>query len=194
MKFFKDHVNLLKLKTIVYFLGDDLTMAIRNLAPLIIKKNKKYLVLHWTPSEIIDGSTKYKSIAMPNCELYKNDPTKSCRYDLIPVSIFFNEKAKQSDDLVSLMNSLKFPSMKPLIKLVDLNKIEIMRISDSQKVLKKIDAKEYIDAKTSSSLDEYYNEIACKWLKDNPNVYSIDNDDSWIPRREQEKEISIGGM
>lgn len=144
----------------------------------------KYLVFHWTPSEIINGSrNSYQRLEMPSCALYKND-TNNCRYDLIPVTIYFNEKVKESEDLMDILRRFKFNSMKPII---DLYETYADRIENLK--LRKI-----TQEKSTMTLEDYYNQIACKWLQKNPNVYHIGNADAWLQKTDERREISIGGM
>lgn len=110
-KFFVQHVELFKLKMKVYFLGDNLKFSARKLVDIIKNSNltsrkrteKLFLVLHWTPSEIIDGSEQYDVLAMPKCELYKNFNT-SCKYEANSIAIYYNEHiAKKSEDLKNIL-------------------------------------------------------------------------------------------
>lgn len=190
-KFFIEHVKALKLKTIVYFLGEKLPETIRLLNLININLNNKtrknfptkYLVFHWTPSEIVNGTINYNRVAMPSCELYKNEEN-SCRYDIIPVSIYFNEKVKESDDLMDIIRRLHFPSLKPMIDIYESYVQEIAKISLKKKANEEV----------SESVEDYYNQIACKWLQENNNVYNIGHRDSWIKKSDDRREISIGGM
>lgn len=176
----------------IYYMGDsvNLRMAIERLNLVIRlspnrqkRDNTKYLVFHWTPSEIINGSiNSYRRLTMPNCALYKND-TNNCRYDLIPVTIYFNEKVKESEDLMDILRRFKFHSMKPIIDLYEpyAKKIEDLKLQ------------KYAN-ESKATREDYYNEIACKWLQENPNVYHIGNPDAWLQKTDERREISIGGM
>lgn len=192
-KFFIEHVNRARLKITIYFLGDNLGRAIRLLNAIVslntnnkTRKNvpTKYLVFHWTPSEIINGSIIYTPVVMPRCELYKNDTEMSCRYDVIPVSIYFNDKVKDSDDLMDIIRRLHFPSLKPMIDIYESYVPEIEKIYMKRKANEKV----------SESVEDYYNQIACRWLQDNKNVYNVGHKDSWIKKSDDRREISIGGM
>ncbi|CRK93996.1 CLUMA_CG007522, isoform A [Clunio marinus] len=190
LKFFINHVKKFKLKMNIFFMGDRLSETIRLLNSLVTannlkKKNfsDKFLVLHWTPSEIISGSMIYHPLTMPNCELYKND-SYSCRYDIIPVSVYFNDKVEESDDLMDIIKRLKFPSLKSMIQLYEtvLPKIERLYL------------KHRAHEETTETVGDYYNEIACKWLQMNKNIYNLDHKDSWIRKLDDRREISIGGI
>lgn len=142
----------------------------------------KYLVFHWTPSEIID-TTKYRPVTMPSCDLYKNE-TNNCRYDLIPVSVYFNDRVKESDELMDVMRRLHFSSLQPLLDLYGREAFEIQKL-----YINKI-----VHEDSTESLEGFYNKIACKWLQENQEVYSIGDKNSWIKKSTDLKEISIGGM
>lgn len=96
MKFFIRHVEILKLKMKVHFLGDNLKTSIKQLSNVITSGKKKnnqtqyFLVLHWTPSEIIDGIYQFDDVGMPKCELYKT-PKTSCKYEANSIATFFND-------------------------------------------------------------------------------------------------------
>ena len=191
MKFFIDHVNSLKLRMIVYFLGDQLPQVIKNLQAVNSNANltskiqpTKFLVLHWQVSEIINGKTKYLPIEMPKCEVYKTEKN-SCRYNIISVSTYFNDKAQKSEDLIEIMKKFHFPSLRPIL---DIYQSLSQDIYNEQKVHK--DEEEEMKEK----VENIYNQVACKWLQKNPNVYQIEHEDSWIKLRDVDQEISIGGM
>lgn len=175
----------------VYFLGDRLYEVVRLLNSILkinvnkLKKNTSpnFLVFHWTPSEIINGSIQYKPIQMPKCELYKNE-TNNCRYEIIPVSAYFNDDVKKSEDLIEIIRRFHFPSMKPLIELYDRFAPEIEKIHMQQKANEEV----------TESVEDFYNQIACKWLQQNKNVYTIGHNESWFRNPDGHMEISIGGM
>lgn len=178
----------------IYFVGEKLSEVIRTLNSLSnAKLNKssrakktlpmKFLILHWTPSEIIDGHIEYKPVTMPSCDLYKNE-TNNCRYDLIPVSVYFNDKVRESDELMDVMRRLHFSSLKPLLDLYEKEAFEIQKL-----YINKI-----VREDSTESLEGYYNKIACKWLQQNREVYNVGNKNSWIKKSNDLKEISIGGM
>lgn len=179
----------------VYFLGDRLYEVVRLLNSILkinVNKLKKtvspnFLVFHFTPSEIIDGSIQYKPIQMPKCELYKNE-TNNCRYEIIPVSAYFNDDVKKSEDLIEILRRFHFRSMKPLIEMYDRYAPEIEKIYMQKKANEEV----------TESVEDYYNKIACKWLQQNKQVYTIGNKESWIRnpdgQTDSQMEISIGGM
>lgn len=111
-RFFIQHIEALKLKMKVYFLGDNLKQSVRKLVTIIKnsrkldsskKIDKLFMVLHWTPSEIIDGNDQFEEVTMPKCELYKN-ANISCKFEANSVAVYFNEIiAKESEDLKGIL-------------------------------------------------------------------------------------------
>lgn len=174
----------------VYFLGRKLPETIRLLNAVNDVNNKtkrtvsKFLVFHWTPSEITSGSTKYRKIEMPSCELYKNGTSNSCRYEILPVLIYFNEKVKESDELLDIVRRMHFSSLKSIIDIYE----------DYVPKIEQIYMKQLANEETEESVEDYYNKIACRWLQENEQVYNIGYDESWIRTSTATRELSIGGM
>lgn len=198
-KFFINHVDKFKLKLEVYFLGDRLLKAIKGFKhryEILSKTGSKqvplrFLVLHWTPSEIIDDpSLEFETVEMPKCELYESSTT-TCRYEIIPVLTFFNAKAKASEGLSDLMSNVHFTSLKPVIEIYHQFVPRIEKLQLSAKV-----NKFGSQNNENETLETIYNEIACKWLQKNEHVYSSNSPDGskWIRTIDNDIEISIGGM
>lgn len=176
----------------IYFMGQKLPAAVKRLnadndrRARAKKPISKFLIFHWTPSEIITGSqAKYRSVTMPKCELYKSGPETKCRYDIIPVLIFFNDAIRESDDLMDIVKRLHFSSLNSIIDVYEnyLPKIENL-----------INLAVATNQDWKEELEGYYDEIACRWLKENPNIYYQGHEDSWILKIDETREISIGGM
>lgn len=90
--FFTRVVDALNMKVKIYFLGDNLKRKIKDFSDAITNNRSKkiFLVLHWSPSEIIDGNVRYSSIELPKCEVLKSlNSSISCKFDANTVSIFF---------------------------------------------------------------------------------------------------------
>lgn len=177
----------LNLKLEIYFLEDTLSLVLEKLKAIVaveLKRKKpfkkKFLVFHWTPSEILNGNTKFRPVAMPSCDLYRTDSSR-CRYELTPVTTYFNQGARASEDLMEILQRLRFPSMQSLIDLYSAQMNEINTSYDTRAV-------------NEIDLELYYNNVACEWLKQNKNVYTFNAPGSWIKKASGLMEISIGGM
>lgn len=191
------HIELLKLKMKVYFLSDNLKESIRNLSQIITNLSKTrrntprqlFLVLHWTPSEIIDGSDQFDEVVMPKCELYKT-PETSCKYEANLVSIYFNDHITNENlGMKNMMENIQFQSLKPIIKIYEnyYSRIEkIRRYNSLSDELKGI-------SDQGETVDDVYNDIACQWLKENNQVYEIDSQKKWYNLMGN-TQITISGM
>ncbi|KAG5675764.1 hypothetical protein PVAND_005641 [Polypedilum vanderplanki] len=174
--FFLRHIEKFRLKMIVYFVGDLLKETIQNLSKLILveKLSKKFLVLHWTPSEIIDGSIEFDEIIMPKCEDYKNENT-SCKFEANSMAIFFN-KVLADSNLLEIVQNVKFKSLKTIIK-------DYYEPRYNQKLkniyrIKAIESDIFKITEYEKEIEEEYNKIACSWLKNNTYVYI--GDQKWF--------------
>lgn len=191
--FFIRVADALKLKVKIYFLGDDLKRKIKDFSDLInTNRSKKiFLVLHWTPSEIIDGNVRYTSIDLPKCEVLKSiNENLSCKFDANIVSICYNyELKKASPEFELLLYKVRFKSIKKLIEMYDeryLTKI------DQHKSNYNIPDELASPEEKRKAIEEIYNEIACEYLMNEPDYYDI-NSDSWL-NEISDITIYVGGM
>ncbi len=188
--FFIRIIEALNLKMEIYFMGDKLKKTIYNLSKIIERNNikKSFLVLHWTPSEIIDGRDKFSFVEMPPCEVYKDINNEiSCKMDSNIVSVLFTNDF--SSDFSSILQNLKFKSLKVLMRMYD------------EKFLKDIDVLLTIKSDKYShlehnetDLENIYNEIACKYMQLEKDYYSDTTKDFHWFEDPNEFEIKIGGM
>ena len=157
--FIIEHINELKLKFNVYWMGDDLREAIKFLLKNSANPKKKFLVLHWTPSEIIDGSIdEFVPIIMPSCEQYRHVNT-GCKYEMTPMLKFYASQFGSNVHASKSLRRFKFESLKPLIKLYE---------------------KRFNALSNSSDIEDVYNDVSCSWLKSNELTYQ-----NWIPAEDK---------
>lgn len=169
--FIIDHINELKLKFNVYWMGDDLRETIKYLLKRSSTPKKKFLVLHWTPSEIIDGSIdEFVPIIMPSCEQYQHVST-GCKYEMTPILKFYATQFGSNAHALKSLGKFKFESLKPLITLFE---------------------KRFNALSDSSDIEDIYNNVSCSWLKSNEEKYQ-----KWIPdadKVEEKRKVYIGGI
>jgi len=128
---------------------------------------RRFIVLHWTPSEAIDAEVKFTQITLPRCEEYKYLQNSHCRYDLTPIRKYY---AKSLDADSRLMYALReFYITDP-------------DLESFQKELR------YLRNK-NDSIYQIYNKVACNWIKRNKNEYT-----KWIQKQETVKTLVIGGI
>ncbi|CAO1344089.1 unnamed protein product [Diamesa tonsa] len=169
--FIIEHINELKLKFNVYWMGDDLRETIKYLLKRSLNPKKKFLVLHWTPSEIIDGSIdEFMPIIMPSCEQYKHAKS-GCKYEMTPMLKFFASQFGANAHALKSLRKFKFESLKPLIKLYE-KRLNVLG--------------------NSSDIEDIYNDVSCSWLKSNELTYQ-----KWIPEEDKvevKRKVYIGGI
>lgn len=166
-----EHINELKLRLNVYWMGDKLRKAIKYLLGRYSHERlekKMFLVLHWTPSEIIDGSDEFVPIQMPRCEEYRHNES-GCKYEMTPILKYFAAELTNAPHAVHVLDSFHFDSLKPLIKLYE------QRLKS--------------DDPTEMTMEQIYNNVSCIWLQANEATYK-----KWIPKEDEKREIYIGGI
>lgn len=192
--FFIRIIESLKLKMELYFMGDKLKRTIYNLSKIIELNNvkKNFLVLHWTPSEIIDGKKKFLTVEMPPCELYREiNPNISCKFDVNTVTVMFSKQIfKDSPFLAEILSKVRFKTLKPLIQKYDENflkdNIDVLLTIKSEKLA-------HIGAHNETDLENIYNKIACDYMQREAYYRGEDIEDRWFSYPD-EIDILIGGM
>lgn len=152
----------------VRWYGNNLQQVIKYLLKnLINNRNKKFLVFHWTPSEIIDTSIEYESITMPECNSYKinSNSFSNCRYDSIPM-------LKLGSNLVK---NVKFIEVSTVAVEFESNDTKSLLMTYEDKMNKMFDTN-FLQEYSVKNLSAVYNEIACEWMKKNMDVV-----EKWAP-------------
>jgi len=195
--FFEEHIEKLNLKLSVYFMNEKLKRMIDQLGNVIKnskQSSKKFLIFHWTPSEIINQGTPFQqqAVTMPKCELYSNNSLTGCKYEVIPVSTYYGENIKDSYDILEVLRNMDIHSLNSLLSVyakyeneIEKAKIGVPKVGDDM-----LNVDMEMDV---STIEEFYNRIACEWLRENQKVYSFKNG-SWIVMPLEVKEIALGGM
>lgn len=129
---------------------------------------KRFIVLHWIPSEIIDAEIKFTQITLPRCEDSKDMQATNCRYELTPILKYYATSLERDKKLTHALKSF-------FINNYDLKYIQ----------------RELAIQRTKGYNSEFiYNKVACKWLLNNETTYK-----TWISPTPMEKEtLSIGGI
>uniref|UniRef100_A0A1L8DJ23 Putative venus kinase receptor n=1 Tax=Nyssomyia neivai TaxID=330878 RepID=A0A1L8DJ23_9DIPT len=163
------HIEEFKLNIQVLFLGGNLTNILTRLQN---QGASRYLVLHWSPSDEIDGNTeKYEAVLMPKCEEMKSSSVTGCKYELTPLLKFYAQQLHYADYATVALNKFYFPHW----VLRDL-------LQNYTEHVQMISSKERIRS-------EIFNDVACSWMKNNEEIFH-----RWIPVREPKEDIYIGGI
>ncbi|XP_059221078.1 uncharacterized protein LOC106092877 isoform X2 [Stomoxys calcitrans] len=130
--------------------------------------DKRLLIVHWTPSDVIDGENVYEHIAMPQCEELKSLWYSDCKYELTAVIKYYAKG-------ISKYKRLMFALQKFWIRNLELKKL----FQDLNK------ERRYI--KESTLPERIYDMLACKWLQSNTDTYK-----TWVLK--ERITLSVGGI
>ncbi|XP_022222017.1 uncharacterized protein LOC111073816 isoform X2 [Drosophila obscura] len=114
--------------------------------------SKRFIILHWSPSEIIDGQNTFQQITMPRCEDFTCLQRSGCKYELTPILKYY-AKSLESDK--QLMYALRY-----------------FYLSDKHLANIREDLKYYRND-LSITATEIYDKVACHWILTNRNYYNL---------------------
>ncbi|XP_055645042.1 uncharacterized protein LOC129780610 isoform X2 [Toxorhynchites rutilus septentrionalis] len=183
-KFIVKHIDELKFQLKVIWLGDKIKLGIRHLMDLYKpdrKGSKKFLVLHWTPSEVIDSKTmEYVAVTMPKCEDIIVSNNTGCKYEMTPLLKFYAHEFESSQHALQSLLRVYFDKtdIQALIDLYETHETQILGALDETN----LDYEEH-------AVSKHYNQIACEWLKANELTWR-----EWKPKGEEKEDIYIGGI
>jgi hypothetical protein len=178
----------------LYFMGDRLKRTIYNLSKVIERNNikKNFLVLHWTPSEIIDGKQNFSAVELPPCEYYRElNSNISCKFDANTVTVMFSKQIfKDSPFLAEILSKVRFKTLKPLIQ-----KYNEHFLMDNIDVLLSIKSEQlsHLGAHNETDLENIYNKIACDYMQKESYYRGDNEEDRWFTYPD-DMTILIGGM
>ncbi|GAB0087290.1 Guanylate cyclase [Sergentomyia squamirostris] len=164
--FIKRHIDEFQFNVEVIFLGEHLTKALRSLRG---SERSQFLILHWTPSEVIDGGDDdFETVEMPKCENINSSAFTGCKYEMIPLVKLYAQQLHSADFATVALNKFYVPRhiLRHLLK--DFNRFE---------------------ATSNDSRSDIFNQVACNWLENHEEIYK-----RWIPVQETKENIFIGGI
>lgn len=131
---------------------------------------KRFIVLHWTPSEIIDADIKFIQMTLPRCEDSINLQRTNCRYELTPILKYYAKSLAKDKKLMHALNSF----------FISNDTLEFLQRELSTQ------------RKMGNDSEFIYNKVACKWLLEHESTYK-----TWIlPKKSgnSKETIYIGGI
>ncbi|XP_055681418.1 atrial natriuretic peptide receptor 2-like [Lutzomyia longipalpis] len=159
------HIEEFKFNVQVLFLGGNFTEVLNG---LLAAGSSKFLVLHWTPSDAIDGNTEeFEAVVMPKCENIESSSVTGCKYELTPLLKFYAQQLQSADYAIVALNKFYFPrgALQSLLK-------NYTHVQHGGKLM-----------------SDVLNHVACSWMKTNEEIFQ-----KWIPVREPKEDIYIGGI
>uniref|UniRef100_W8B6W5 receptor protein-tyrosine kinase n=2 Tax=Ceratitis capitata TaxID=7213 RepID=W8B6W5_CERCA len=137
----------------ILWLGADFRTKIRQLYEKyqsVALYSKRFIVLHWTPSIIIDGDIEFYQITLPRCEDLHVLQMTACKYELMPVLKYYDERLSRNEErLVSTLREFQ----------IDDHMLHQIQLSPHW-------------LRNDRNVEDIYNQIACKWLKSNEHSYT----------------------
>lgn len=195
--FVRDHIDELELYVKVVWFGENLRYVIQKLYDQNIKKSlakqKSFIVLHWTPSEIIDANIDYESIAMPQCEQFIDfDRDSMCKYELMPILMYCSKQVIEETHIKTVFDKINFDQRHEMYLLQLYN-----NLTDVQRD-KNMDDNSIVGIENAMNraddMERIYDEIACKFLVEtNETNEQIQNLTQQIAKRAK-LEVFIGGI
>lgn len=195
--FVRDHIDNLKLYAKVVWFGENLRYVIQKLYDQNIRKSppkqKSFIVVHWTPSEIIEANIEYDSIAMPKCEQFISfDRDSMCKYELMPILMYCSKQLIEETHIKTVFDKINFDSRHELYLLQlynNLTDVHRDKNMDDNSVVGIENAMNRAD-----DMERIYDEIACKFLAEtNETNAQIQDLKKQIAKRAK-FEVYIGGI
>lgn len=192
-----DHINELKLFVRVVWFGDNLrhiTQALyRQNIDKRFAKQKSFIVVHWTPSEIIDVDIEYETISMPKCEQFASEESKNtmCKYELTPILMYCSKQLKITTAVYSMFSIINFNQTNEKYLLQMYN-----NLTDSDMGVhfdKNDDDLNQIDSDTSDK-ESIFDQIACKFIQENAEMNSDIEILSQQIAKVSKQKVFIGGI
>lgn len=110
--FAREHIDEMKLYARILWLGVNLQRVTHQLFQSFGNdlNKKSFIILHWTPSEIVDGDIEYDLITMPRCEQFKTEKSQNtmCKYELTPILKYCSVQLKRLISVHSNLSQFSF--------------------------------------------------------------------------------------
>uniref|UniRef100_A0A182PFP9 receptor protein-tyrosine kinase n=1 Tax=Anopheles epiroticus TaxID=199890 RepID=A0A182PFP9_9DIPT len=180
-RFLVQHITEMEFQLKVMWLGDRLKLGIRQLMATYggdRKNGKKFLVFHWTPSEIINSRTmEYVPITMPRCEDMIASNDTGCKYEMTPLLKYYGKKFMEADYAFNSLILTHFDEthMQQIFDLYDEHEQEILTVREQ-------------GDPGQTRVAQIYNQIACEWMRTQNDTWH-----KWKPKTKKE-ELYIGGI
>ncbi|XP_050076628.1 uncharacterized protein LOC126563884 [Anopheles maculipalpis] len=179
--FIVKHIEEMQFQLKVIWLGDKLRLGIKQLMSVygVDRKNvKKFLVFHWTPSEVINSRRmEYAPITMPRCEEMIASNDTGCKYEMTPLLKFYGKMFGDAKYVYDSFVLFHFTDehMQQTFDLYDKYEDQILQARE--------------DPDTDQlGMTRFYDQIACDWMLNQPAVWR-----TFKPRTPLE-EVYVGGI
>lgn len=203
--FVVDHINELKLYAKIVWFGDNLRYVTQALYKQNIDKRssqqKSFIVLHWTPSEIIDVDIEYETISMPRCEQFFSGNSKNsmCKYELTPILMYCSKQLTEVTAIDKVFSIINFNQTNEKYLLQMYNKLTDMQLSRQSETQTSTNiAGNFVPidhiVNGASDKESIFDQIACKFIREDIKMNAdIDELAREIAKLKKQK-VFIGGI
>lgn len=164
----------------IVWLGDNLQRVTHELFQSFSNDSnqKSFIVLHWTPSEIVDGDIEYDLITMPRCEQFKTEKSQNtmCKYELTPILKYCSVQSKRLIPVHSILGQFSFTRA---------YEKQIMQMYNNATDVR-------AQGQLLGNREKIYNSIACQCLKTHKIYQELIEPSTTVTR--SKRQIFIGGL
>ncbi|XP_031629591.1 receptor-type guanylate cyclase gcy-18-like isoform X3 [Contarinia nasturtii] len=199
------HIDELQLYVKIIWFGDILRYVTKALFNQLADANrykenrKSFIIVYWTPSEIIDGDIDYETIIMPKCEQFnsKNSKDTMCKYELTPILKYAkcSSTLKHSTPVYTVLSNIYFERNNETYLLQLYNNLTDRHSEVSYTDKTRLDKTVQDDTilNNANNKTQLYDEIACRFIKENEQWF---RDMVELPEQKarQRRKIYIGGI
>lgn len=189
--FVTHHIIELKLYVKIAWYGDNLRYVTRTLFDHLNDNRHAFVVMHWTPSEIIDGDIEYEPISMPKCEQFTGERSKDtlCKYELMPI-LKYAKYLQKAPEVYTLFTNLY------LERNNETNLLQMYNnMTDSQ--MTQLSEMSADKSQADKAKHRIYDEVACSYVRQNEQTLRNDIVDANSPTQmttNSKRQIFIGGI
>lgn len=202
--FVAEHIKELQLYVKVVWFGDNLRYVTQELYKQNIgkrsKQQKSFLVVHWTPSEIIDVDIEYETISMPKCEQFSSEHSKNtmCKYELTPILMYCSKQLMQVPAIYEVFSIINFNQTNEKYLLKMYNELTDSKMSRALKTQTNGMRDDFISidgfVNGANDKESIFDQIACKFLREDDKITAdIEKLSNEIEKIKKQK-VFIGGI
>lgn len=206
-----EHIDQLKLYVKVVWFGENLRYVIKKLYDQNIKKSsakqKSFIVVHWTPSEIVDANIEYKSIVMPECEQFINfNNNSTCKYELMPILMYCSKQLLEETNVQSVFETINFDQSNENYLLQLYNNLTDVQRKSPHSMGQRDNNNDADDnnivgienaMNRAGDMERIYDEIACKFIRDLSETSEMNVQIQFVKQQiaqRSKQQVFIGGI
>lgn len=201
-----EHIDQLKLYVKIVWFGENLRYVIQKLYDQNIKKQsqkqKSFIVVHWTPSEIVDANIEYKTIVMPECEQFIDfNMNSTCKYELMPILMYCSKQLLEETNIQSVFETITFDQSNENYLLYLYNNLTDVHRKQRDNSNDANDEHNFVGIENAMNragdIERIYDEIACTFIRDLSETSQMNNEIQFVKQqiaKRTKQQVYIGGI